>query len=436
MDKDILKQKICSIIDEKRDEIIKVGDEIFAHPELGFKEYKTADRVKNVFSSLGLPFEEGIAITGVKAEALGKNHKLKVAILGELDAVVCPAHPKADPITGASHSCGHNAQIASMLGAAIGLVLSGAIKELDGDVSFIAVPAEEFVELEYREKLQSQGKIKFYGGKQEFLRLGAFDDIDMAMMVHSHANISGTKVILDGGAPGFIGKTVHFKGKEAHAGGAPHEGVNALNAAMLAMMNIHAQRETFKDEDQIRVHPILTKGGDLVNIVPADVRMETYVRGKTIDAILSANEKVNRAIKAGAYAVGAEVDIKEIPGYFPLKQNYYMTKLFEENAVSLVGQENIVRGPGLIGSTDMGDLGALMPILHPTTSGFKGSAHSKDFEIVDPEIAYIIPAKAMAMTVVDLLYDDAKKGIEIKSQYNPLYTKESYLAMWKDLIGE
>jgi len=434
MDKNLMKQKICDVIDEKRDKIIEIGDSIFANPELGFKEYKTSALVKSVFSDLGLPLEEGIAITGIRAEAKGKNHGFKVAVIGELDAVVCPTHPKADPLTGASHSCGHNAQIASMLGAAIGLTLSGCIDKLDGDVAFIAVPAEEFVELEYRERLQAEGKIEFYGGKQEFIRLGVFDDIDMAMMVHSHANVSGTKVFLDGGAPGFVGKTVHFKGKEAHAGGAPHEGVNALNAAMLAMMNIHAQRETFKDEDEIRVHPIITKGGDLVNIVPADVRMETYVRGKTIEAVLLANEKVNRALKAGAYAVGAEVDIKEIPGYLPLLQDVDMTKLFEKNVLPLVGEDNIVRGPGLIGSTDMGDIGAIMPILHPTTSGFKGSAHSKDFEIVDPEIAYIIPAKGMAMTVVDLLFDGAKKGKEIKTQYKPDFTKETYLQMWKKLI--
>jgi len=84
-----------------------------------------------------------------------------------MDAVVSPQHPSANPLTGAAHACGHNAQIATMLGAAIGLTAGNALQELDGDVVFMAVPAEEFVELEYREKLRDEGKIKFFSGKQE-----------------------------------------------------------------------------------------------------------------------------------------------------------------------------------------------------------------------------------------------------------------------------
>jgi len=103
----------------------------------------------------------------------------------------------------------------------------------------------------------------------------------MAMMVHSTGGVEDKKAFVYGGAIGFIGKTVRYKGKEAHAGAEPDKGINALNAAMLGLMAIHVQRETFRDEDQIRVHPIITKGGDLVNIVPADVRMETYVRAGT-----------------------------------------------------------------------------------------------------------------------------------------------------------
>lgn len=163
-------KKTFVTIDRERCEIIKIGEEILKRPELGFKEKETSKLLKKVFDSLNLKFIDDLAITGVKAQSYGKSHDLKVAIIVEMDAVICPAHPYADPATGAAHSCGHNAQIASMLGAAIGLVAGGAIKELDGDVAFMAVPAEEFVELEYREKLQSQGRIRFFGGKQELIR--------------------------------------------------------------------------------------------------------------------------------------------------------------------------------------------------------------------------------------------------------------------------
>lgn len=434
LNKEKLKEQICKVIDEKKNEIIKTGEQIFKNPELGFKETKTSSLVKEIFKDLGLSYEENLAITGVKALGKGRNHDVKVAVLGELDAVVCPLHPQADPVTGAAHSCGHNAQIASMLGAAIGLVGSNALQYLDGDVAFMAVPAEEFVELEYREKIKSEGKIKFFSGKQELIRIGAFDDIDMAMMVHSHAGIKERKVFVEGGATGFLGKTVKYKGKEAHAGGAPHEGVNALNAAMLGLMAIHAQRETFKEEDQIRVHPIITKGGDLVNIVPADVRMETYVRGKTIEAIIDANKKVNRALEAGAYGVGAKVEINEIPGYLPLKQDIGISKLFSDNLKQFIKQENIITGMDLTGSTDMGDLGSIMPIIQPTAGGFAGNAHSSEFKITDPEMAYIIPAKAMAMTVVDLLFDNAKLAKEIKTSFKPSFTKDSYIKFWDELV--
>ncbi len=107
---------------------------------------------------------------------------------------------------------------------------------------------------------------------------GFFDNVDMAMMIHMAALGPDKKVIVGGTSNGFIGKLIKYKGKESHAGAAPHIGINALNAALLGLMGIHLQRETFKDEDHIRVHPIITKGGDLVNVIPADVRMETYVR--------------------------------------------------------------------------------------------------------------------------------------------------------------
>jgi len=434
MDKEQLKQRIARAIDEKRDEIIGIGEQIEKNPELGFKEINTSALVKDVFKNLGLPYEDNLAITGVKAYGKGRSGDIKVAVMGELDAVVSPTHPFADKYTGAAHACGHNAQIANMLGVAIGLTASGALSELDGDVAFMAVPAEEFVELEYREKLRDEGKITFFGGKQEFIKIGAFDDIDMAMMVHSQAAEGGRKAFIAPSSTGFIGKTVRYKGKEAHAGAVPHEGINALNAAMLGLMAIHVQRETFRDEDKIKVHPIITKGGDLVNIVPADVRMETYVRGKTIDAVVSANEKVNRALRAGAYAVGAEVEINEIPGYMPMDQSLEMNKLFAENIQMFIGKENIIEGVDLTGSTDAGDVSLIMPMLHPTIGGFLGNAHSKDFRVCDPEMVYIIPAKAMAFTVVDLLFDNAKLAKEIKSNFKPSFTKDSYLKFWDELI--
>ena len=324
MNREEAKKAVCAAIDAHAEEIIAIGDDIFAHPELGYKEVRTSGIVRDTFDRLGLPHEDGLAITGVKARLKGDGQGPTVAIMGELDAVVCPLHPNADPVSGAAHSCGHNGQTAAMLGAAYGLSLSGVKDALGGDVAFLAVPAEECVELEWRGEMMKEGRIHYYGGKQELIHAGVFDDIDMAMLVHGMENSEKNVVNVESGSVGFVTKKVHFIGKEAHAGLCPENGVNALNAASLALMAINSIRETFKDSDCIRVHPILTKGGDLVNIVPADVRMEAYVRGRTIEAIKDANYRVNRAIKGAAYAIGAQAVIEDIPGYLPVQQNHAM----------------------------------------------------------------------------------------------------------------
>ena len=405
--------------------IIKIGRQIFENPEMGYREFKTAELVKGEFSRLNIPYRDNLAVTGVKANLEGKSQNARVCIIGEMDAVICSSHPSADEVTGAAHACGHNAQVASMLGAAIGL--SEIRGELDGDVCFFAVPAEEYVEIGYRAGLAEKGAIKFFGGKQELIRIGEFDDIDMAMMIHAQGSTPQNSVSLEGGAIGFVAKTVNFIGKAAHAGGAPHEGINALNAAMAAMMCIHAQRETFRDEDKIRVHPIITNGGELVNVVPSLVTMETYVRGATAHAISDASFKVDRAIRGAAMAIGAECEIIDYKGYLPLVQNKALSDVFRENAEALSGGPSISYGIDLSGSTDMGDLGHIMPIIHPTMGGFVGSAHAKDFAVADEYVAYVESAKLMALTVIDLLYDGAEKALSIKNGYEPIMSKEEYL---------
>ena len=434
--KEDLKKRAIEIIEKRSQEITEIGETILRNPELGYKERKTAALVEEKFRSLGLPCKKGLALTGVVAHVPGKSKKLHVALMGELDSIRIPVHPFADPLTGAAHGCGHHAQIAGMLGAGMGLLESGVMKELDGDVSLMAVPAEELVELEYRNKLREEGKIAFLTGKQEFIRLGVFDGIDMALMFHVELSEPPQKVAVGVTMNGCLAKFIRYKGKESHAGGAPHLGVNALNAALLGLMGIHAQRETFKDEDSIRVHPILTKGGDLVNVVPGDVRIETFVRGRTADAFQDAHRKVNRALKAGAMAVGAEVEILNLPGYLPVLSNERLDGVFAANMASLLGPEAIGRSPHLTGSSDMGDITHLMPGLHPMIKAGSAKVHTESFCIQDNRLAYIETAKGLAMTVIDLLWDGAREGLAIKSSYRPKYTKEQLLKFWESLCQE
>ena len=306
-----LKQRVHEAIERHAQAIIAVGEQIRRHPELGFKELQTAALVEAEFRRLGLVPQTGLALTGVRADvAGGAGAGPTFALLGELDALVVAGHPEADPSTGAVHACGHNAQVAGLVGAAIGLVASKAMEHLAGRVAFFAVPAEEGGDLEWRLGEARAGRLEFLGGKCELLRLGHLDDVGLAMMIHTTPRLEDGPVSVPHSNNGRFGKTARFVGRAAHAGSAPHLGVNALYAAQIALAAINAVRETFRDDDTIRVHPILTHGGSQVNVIPGEARVETYVRGRTLDGIRDANAKVDRALRAGALALGATVEIE------------------------------------------------------------------------------------------------------------------------------
>ena len=434
MDTNELKRQIFDAIERKADDIIGLGQRIRSHPELGFKETKTSRLVAQTLSGLGLVPKEGLALTGVRAEAAGRGGDGPTfAILGELDALVVAGHPEADPSTGAAHACGHNAQIAGVLGAAMGLMAAKAFEHLAGRVVFFAVPAEEYGDIEWRIGQARAGRLEFLGGKPELLRLGHFDDVDLAMMIHTTSRPEDGKAGVPESNNGCLVKTIRYIGKAAHAGGAPHMGINALYAAQIGMAAVNAIRETFRDEDTIRVHPIITHGGSQVNVIPGDVRLETYVRGRTVEAILEAERKVDRAFRAGALALGARVEIETLPGYMPMRCDPIMAERFRATMAGLVGDEHYRRIGHRTGSTDMGDLSQIMPILHPYIGGARGTGHAADFEIVDEHLAYLGPAKALAAMVVDMLADGARGAREVIAKARPPMTRESYLAFQRSL---
>lgn len=432
--KEKLKQSICEAVERRRGEIEKIGDHIMENPELGFKEFKTAKLVAKTMKSFGIPHETGLAITGVKGVFRGKHPGPTVALMGELDSLLVFDHPHADSETGAAHACGHNAQIAGLMGAMMALVDTGAMDDLCGNVVFFAVPAEEYVEIEYRLGLVREGKLSFLGGKPELIQKGHFDDVDLAAIIHTHRSPELKKAAVVKSCNGCVVKLNRYKGLAAYAGSSPHKGINALNAAHIALAAIHAQRETFKDEDAIRIHPIITRGGDLVNVVPADVRIETFVRGKTNEAIMDANIKVDRALTAGAMAIGAKVEINTLPGYMPLQDDRNMQKLFLQNAQMLLGVEECTEAGHRTGSTDMGDISHSMPAVHPSMSGASGISHGNNFLLSDKEMAYLAPSKVLALMAVDLLYGNAEKAKEIQAQHKPIMSKEEYLSYQKRIF--
>ena len=418
-------QKIINAVEKHKNLILEAERQIWSTPETGFKEYKTNKYLVNEFKKLGYDIIENDDITGFYTVIDTGREGPELLILGELDSIICPAHKDADAITGAVHSCGHNAQSATVLGIAAALKEEGMLDGLSGKIRLCLVPAEELLEIESREKLKKEGKINYFGGKVEYLYRGYFDGVDLAFMVHTTA---GENFAVSGGSVGCIAKRIIYKGVAAHAGGSPWAGKNALYAATCGLNAVNAIRETFKEQDLIRVHPIITSGGDMVNAIPETVTLESYVRGSTFDAIFDTNKKVNQAFTGAGLSIGVNVEIIDIPGYAPLINDKGMVEVAKTAFESMFEGETFEVGEKMgTGSTDMGDLSCIMPVVHPYAPGAKGKGHGNDYEIASPETACVKNAKWQLNMINILLSNNALRAKKIVSEFKPLFSsKEEY----------
>lgn len=420
MTRDELKKLVCQTIDAERERIIAIGDRVLRHPETAFREFRTSAMVKEFFHSLNLPVRENLAVTGCRAELCGGKPGPTVALLGEMDAIVLPGHPYADPRTGAAHGCGHHAQVAALLGAALGLTTPGVMPELAGKAVLIAVPAEEHHPGDYYDELLESGKIRLTAGKPEMIIEGVFDDIGLAMMIHS-----GHAAFTPSGFNGFILKQITFGGRAAHAGLRPDQGINALSMARLALQAIDSQRDTFRDDDAVRIHGIIQDGGNAINVVPARAELALQIRAKTPEALRDAAAKVDRSVHAAALAFGGEAAIRTEPGYLPFKSSPSLEKIHAANLHLLQPETEFFNYGHRASSTDMGDVSMIMPALHAYTGGTAGAPHTVEFVVTDPEQAYVLPAKLLAMNTIELLYGDGAAARQVMSE-KPSLTRDEY----------
>ncbi|MBQ4556465.1 MAG: amidohydrolase [Clostridia bacterium] len=413
-------------VEKYKESILKAERYIWNNPETGFKEWKTNAYLKEKYTALGYTLHEAGNIPGFYVEIDTGREGPCVLVLGEMDSVICPEHPEADKETGAVHACGHNTHSATLYGIAAALTENGMLDNLCGKIKLCAVPAEELLEIEYRAELKKQGIIKYFGGKSEFLYRGYFDDVDIAFMVHAGGRFGVRK----GHHVGCIVKKIIYKGKAAHAGGAPQMGRNALYAATCGLNAVNAIRETFLNMDYIRVHPIMTAGGTMVNAIPSEARLESYVRGKTFDAMKKVNRKVNQALVGAALSLGTNIEIVDYPGYSPTVHDSTLGDMFAEAAAAIIPQHEfkIVQGVAT-GSTDMGDLSSIMPIQHADAAGAKGTGHGMDYYIVDPVAACVDSAKLQLMMLYLLLSDNGERAKKVIAEYKPQFaTKEEFLS--------
>ena len=422
-------QKMAGLVQKHAAEIYEAERYIWKHPETGYKEWNTCRYLSARFEALGYAVNLFGDIPGFYVDVDTGRPGPKVAILGELDSLVVSTHPECVPGTNAVHACGHNAQSATLLGVAAALKEHGALDGLCGSIRLMSTPAEELIELGFRESLREKGVIRYFGGKVELIRRGYFDDVDIAMMIHAGNLPDGRTLRFQKGMNGCILKNVAFKGVSSHAGGAPHNGRNALYAATMAMNAVNALRETFVDDQHIRFHPIITEGGTVVNAIPETVKMETYVRGASHESIAAYNNRINLAIAASAAAIGCNAEICDHPGYMPLNNDPNLIAVMREATEELFGAGSVeISDYWNTGSTDMGDVSSIIPSVHPYSGGAIGQAHGADFFIEEPERACLRSAQCLASTAGKLLANGAELANDVIVNAHPVFaSREEYL---------
>ena len=421
-------KKVSASIRENASGILSLGEELWAMPEAGFREYRTAARLARELEALGAEVERGIAVTGLRA-SIGPAGAPEIILVADMDALPTPGAPGD-----LAHSCGHSVQMAVMISAFKALA---ELPHKEGfRLVFLGAPAEEYVDLDYRLGLRRSGAIRLFSGKQEFIRLGLFDRAIAVLKYHSMPDDPKRLATVNGELNGFMAKRATFLGKPAHAGAEPHRGVNALAAATLALAAINAQRDTFRDTDRVRVHPIIREGGSLVNIVPERSVIETYVRAASVDAILDAAAKVDRALASGAIALGARLRIEDLPGYQPLKTSPELGEALGRAALSHFNAQEVDFSDLSPASDDIGDVSSLAPTCHLSVSGFRGRIHAADFAVSDPERAYILPTLIVCETVCDLAEGACAKARAAAKAFKPRFSKDAYVKAVETLFSD
>lgn len=426
-------QHILRLIDVHKDQIIAFAEDIAAHPEPGYEEFCTAGKTAEVLKNLGYKVTEHLARTGVKGTKSIKEGP-SLTVIGELDAIGCHSHPNANPVTGVAHACGHHAQMAAMIGCAIAMADPDVQKCLAGTVNFLAVPAEEYIDADKRARLKKEG-IEFCCGKSEMIRTGVFDDTDIALTTHVHmVPVEEDFYLGNPACNGYSAERVTVRGKAAHGAIDPWNGVNALSITTSAIQMMGLMRETFREEDHVRLHNVIRKAGDVINSVPDEAIVETKVRAASLDKICEITDMVNRAYAGSAYAFGGKIEMEKLQGYMPIIPRAADNALIEAADDLGLNYRTVQKGDFNNACTDVGDLSHLVPVVNFTFKGFEGKLHGADFKITDPEKAYILPAKLLALTVYKLLKNGGQEAKKITKSYTPVFNKESYIQYVKNTI--
>ncbi|MCJ7843144.1 carboxypeptidase [Lederbergia sp. NSJ-179] len=385
------------------EEIKRIAEHIFQNPELGYKEFKTKETIVNFLKKVNpdIVLEE-FSTTGFRT-SLGEVKDLKVAFIAELDAVYAPTHRNADPETGAAHNCGHYTQMAIALALYKYLFQSKVYETFDYQLVFVFVPAEEYLDLAYRNKLLQKGTISYYGGKPEAMRLGVFDDIDCAICVHAIGGEFEKRTIdINTALAGFLYKYYEFKGKATHAGFDPFSSKNAYSMSTLFNVAVGLARQQMKESEMVRINPIVMESDMSTNVIPNRIVVGTDLRAQSVEYIKEAAAKMDDAARGSAMALQGEVDIQTQMGYLPFKQHRYLSEFvretFENNEkIDVLLDDNAISAGG-----DIGDLSFMIPCIQIGHSGFTGTIHGDDFIDIDQEFLFEIFPEFLSQVLVNM----------------------------------
>ncbi len=420
-----VKAAVAEAIEAEKENIITMGNWFWKNPEPGYREHKTSQYAIAALKKLGLPVMENLAVTGFRAELDTGKPGPVFAILGELDSLIMPNHPECDPETGAVHACGHNASITALIGAATGLVKANAANELCGKILFIGTPAEEGIEMDFRKS--QQGKISCISGKSQLICEGVFNDVDLAMMNHVAKEFGYHS------HNGCVNKKITFRGKSCHAA-RPETGTNALNASAIAQTAIGLLRESLGYSDKIRIHGIITNGGNAVNIIPDEVTMEYMLRAPSIPEIVSISDRFDRIVLHAAGAAECAASVETDCGCMPASESPEFGAVIKNIVAELQPQAAFHADDVFYKScTDMCDVETILPAIHCYVPGAGGAAHGNDFAIADPYTAYVINSKVEALAAVELLGGNAEKGRALAERRKDLMPVPEYIKLIRSI---
>ncbi|WP_077072041.1 amidohydrolase [Mailhella massiliensis] len=371
-EKRLLLDEIENISTQMKD----IASAIFDEPELGYQEFKSSARLADFLEANGFRVERNLLDMPTAFHAVaGSEAGPKVAFLAEFDA-----------LPGLGHACGHNLFGMAACGAAVALA-----RHLPaGSVHVFGTPAEE-------------GNVKNAGGKVPMSDAGLFDDMDAVIAAHAEG-----RTILKQQLISRANLEMDFHGKAAHAAGAPEKGINAMDAAALAVMGINSLRQHMTHD--VRIHGLLTDTGTSINTIPEFARLRYGVRARRPETLDSTIERVVNCARCCAEALGCTFSWRHSAHpYYTMRHNMPLLHAFAAN-LDLLGESYIEEVQSSY-STDMGNVSFKAPSIHPYIS--IGGAHLVGHTPAFAEACrseggnkgMFTAAKAMAMTGYDVITD-------------------------------